>query len=153
MMDILSELSIHPTDWLTYRNRLFISPYSGDISRQEHLLSWRISKYISWTTGIDYRTKDYNFRNYLHTQDRRTYAFTTPMHKLVNQVVINPLPKWTLSLYDVRNLRAPGRWGRGYEKTYSIAYTDQCYRLIFQYKYDDYDKSYAFLFQIPGLFD
>ncbi len=153
MMDIFSELSIQPSDWISYRNRLFISPYSGDISRQEHLLSWRISKYLSWSTGIDYRTKDYNFRNYLHTQDSRTFSFTTPMRKLVNRVVINPLPKWSLSLDDVRNLRAPGRWGRGYEKTYSIAYTDQCYRLIFQYKYDDYDKSYAFLFQIPGLFD
>ena len=154
LKDILSELTLSPVDWFAYTGKTYLSPYTGALSRHDHTVSFRWQDKLSWSTSLDYRTEDYNRRESLRRPFRNGRPnLTTPVRQLRNVITIQPVPNWALSLLDYRDLRKPGTLGSGYEKAATLSYRHQCYTLIFEYRYDNFDSSYSVFLQIPGLFE
>ncbi len=148
-MDIYSELDLSPLDWLTYTNKLYISPDTGDLSRYDHSLSVSPWSWITWTTGFSYRTSDYEMRTRLQYDDERDVIPEAPLRLLHNRATIQLNDTWGLDVYEYRNLRT----NDVYDLNVDLSYTAQCYRFIARAKTDDRDTSFTFMVELPGLFE
>ncbi len=152
-IDILSDLEFYLTEWASYSGKTFISPEDGELTRHDHTIAFRWNGIGEWVTGLSFRDKFYNYRYKLRYDDQDNIRLTTPVRLLQNRLNVNVTPQWHLSLLDYRNLREGGSWGRSYEQSFRITYEGQCYRILGEYNYDGYDKSYSLMVEIPGLFE
>jgi len=155
MTDILSEIAMQPLPWFRATSRTYFSPYTGRLTRHDHSLTFVVSNWLTWTTGLEYRDDDYKLRERLRYASLTGLSRTTPAHLFKNTFKFNLHPHWAVSYYDARNLRRPdgaGLRGKGYDKGLLAVYTDQCYQLFFRFSDNGYDKSYSVMFQIPGVF-
>ncbi len=148
-MDIMAEIDLFPSSAISYKGKTFISPYTGDITRHDHDIIVQLFGRGTWTTGITYRTKNYELRRRLQNQEHATVTLETPSSLLENRINLNLIHGWSISAYEYRNLKTKDV----YERSVDLAFTDQCYKLIFRMEEINDDRSFGFYFELPGLFD
>jgi LPS-assembly protein len=148
-MDFYSELEIRPLSWLAYHNKLYMSPYDGEPARYDHGLSLHPWNWITWVSGISYRTAEYESRRRLKSDlpDER-YLKAAPVNLLYNKVTLT-YDAWSLNYDEYRNQRTRGV----YDRNVSLIYAGQCYRLIARMVTNDLETSYGFYVELPGLFE
>lgn len=153
VMDVLSDLEFNFTNWLSYTGKTYISPYNAQVTRQDHGVNLRWPGVAQWGVGLSTRTRDYQYRRHLRYENRNNIASSEPLRLLYNSFSWAVTPNWAVSFIDNRNLREGGSVGKAYEQSVNIAYSAQCYRFVGQYRYDQYDRSFSIMVELPGLFD
>ena len=148
-MDIYSEIEFSPLDWLAYNNKLYISPHDGELSRYDHALIFSPWHWFSWSTGLSYRTSDYELRERLQYDDERDIIRESPLHLMYNQARVQFNETWGLEYYEYRDMRT----NDVYDRKVDLSYTDQCYRFIARMQSDDRDQSFTLLVELPGFFE
>lgn len=151
-MDIFSEIDFYPFSWLTYTSKIYLSSYTGSLTRTDQDVTLTYAPWISWTTGISYRDKFYDYRRKFQYDDWNDVLLSSPLRLLHNKISFNPTSEWSLYIDDNRNMREGGN-GKPYDQTINISYTGQCYRFVGTYRYDGYDQSYTVMIELPGIFD
>ncbi len=151
--DVLSDLEIFFTPWMSYDSKLFISPHTGDITRYDHTLTFTVPKWGKWRTGLSFRDENYDYINRVHYDDPRNIHLARPVHLLQNHLTLNLNSNWSVNISDYRDLREGSGFGETYDQSIDLVYNDQCYRFIGRYTNDGYDESFSIYFEIPGLFE
>ncbi len=152
--DIYSELDLHLVSWASLFNKLYVSPYDAEITRANLGFNVFVPSRFSWTTGFDYRTDAYDYRRLVSYGHENNVVLSNPTRYWLNTLSITFSPQWSVELMDRRNLlEGTKTFGEAYEQSARVIFSDQCYRLIAEYRYDNYERSYSLMVEIPGLFD
>lgn len=152
-MDVLSDLEFRVVDWAGYGGKIYVSPYDGEVTRQDHGVYFSAPGWGMWSVGVSQRSKDYDYRRRLRYENRDNIRPAEPVRLLYNTIYLNLGQEWGLSIADKRNMREGGKFGRSYEQDVQLSYTAQCYKFIAQYRSDSYEKSFTLMVELPGLFD
>ncbi len=152
-MDILTDVEVYLAPWATVEGKMYISPYDAEITRLDYGMDFAYKHYASWYTGLSYRTENYNIRRQLRYDNPDSILESTPENLMHNRLELTLSPEWSIMLEDYRDLDRGGSFGEAYNQTVQLAYDAQCYRIIAAYRYDDYDRSYSLMIEIPGIFE
>ena len=152
-MDVLSEIDWYMLDWVTYNSKLYVSTYDGSLSRADNNLYFTFSPWLTWGNGISFRDKYYDYRRKFQYDDWQDVRLTSSLRLLRNYASLNITPEWSLAVDDYRNMREGGSMGKAYDQRVELTYKAQCYRIVGQYRYDGYDRSFSVMVELPGIFD
>lgn len=152
-MDIISDMELNVVDWAGYNGKFYISPYSGEVTRQDHGVYFTWPGWVRWSVGTSQRAKDYDYRRRLRYENQDNIRPAERVRLLYNTLQVYFSPEWSLAITDNRNMRQGDKFGKAYEQSVQVAYSAQCYRFIAEYRNDNYDKSYSIMVELPGLFD
>lgn len=153
IMDVVSDLEFNITDWMGYGGKLYLSAYSGKTTRQDHGVWFSWPAKAQWSVGVSQRSSDYDYRRRLRYENRNNVHPAEPVRLLYNSLLWNISNEWSVALADYRNMREGGNLGRAYDQSFRVTYTAQCYRFVGEFRYDNYEKSFSIMVELPGLFE
>lgn len=148
-MDVYSEFEVRPLDWLGYTNRSYISPYNGQLSRYDHVVSFYAWNWATVSSGLSYRSSDYEMRQKLQSDRRDEIVPESPLRLLYNRVLLTYDKTWELGFTEYRNMRT----NNVYDQQVTLAYIAQCYKVITKMKSNDRERSFGIYVELPGLFE
>jgi LPS-assembly protein len=146
--DIYSEFEVWPLSWLSYTNKLYISPYDGELNRYDHTFTLSPWNWIRWSTGTSYRTSDYELRQKLQAGERIQIQREAPLHLLDNTIRLS-YDTWGLEYIEYRDMRE----NEVYDQRLNLTYTEQCYRFVFSMRSNETERSFGLYVELPGLFE
>ncbi|MCC8193998.1 MAG: LPS assembly protein LptD [Deltaproteobacteria bacterium] len=137
--DIIAELQISFDEYVSLTSRSYWSPYMDKVTRHDHTLNYRFAPWGSVYTGLGFRDK---VDEYLRDRNRRVKTI-----KLGGD--LNLYGPFALAFsYDHDFERS-----ESVEKTLSLIYNHQCFRLEGIFSKDGNDETYGFRISLTGLGD
>ncbi len=137
LSDLEAELAVTPLKYVNLTNRSFWSPYTGRITRHEHMVGVFMDDVGRIDTGLDYRDKIDEYKR--QREDR--------LRMLTTEATLSFFKPWSFkTIY-----RADIEKGADLEKTVELIYTHQCFEIIAQFSKTSDDESVNLYFKIPGL--
>ena len=164
-MDVLTDLEVLPREYLSLRSRTWMSPYSGNVTRQNLSVTLSQSGVGSITTAYDMRNepneywrwrKFVNERNLylmhqgvISEQEARSSYYRNKVNMLHNILQLDYFAPISLRFDHWYNLDK----SENMEYTVGLTYTHQCFIVSAEMYWDYQETSYGLTFALPGFWN
>ena len=137
--DVIAELQIRFDEYLSLTSRSYWSPYMDKVTRHDHTINYKFQPWGSLYTGLGFRDK---LDEYLRERNRRvrTLKFGGDFS------LYGPLSVAFSYDHDLER-------SESVEKTLSLSYNHQCFRLEGLFAKDGQDESFGMRITLTGLGD
>ncbi len=163
--DLLVDLEINPAQYISLQSRSWFSSYTGDITRQNHSISFHMPEWGSWTTALDFRNEpDEYWRQRKYVDERQAYLLhqgilsreevywgryqnkINMLHNILNLTAFQPFVLTVDHWYDLDQHRP-------LEYQISLDYIHQCFMISGKMYWDSDDTSFGVSFSLPGFWN
>lgn len=149
VLDLMADMTVSPFPWLGFSSKIYVSPYSGDVTRSDQSVTLSNARWGSWTVGHSSRNWQYDYARKVQRDSLWDIQFENSLSLLANTINIHVFPRWNVGYYDSTNLRT----GENYERRFSLVYAHQCFNLVGQYVSKGKERSYRFSIELLGITD
>ncbi|HJA08054.1 MAG TPA: LPS assembly protein LptD [Candidatus Mailhella merdigallinarum] len=149
MLDLMADMSVAPAPWIGFSGKVYISPYTGDVTRSDQTVTLSNARWGSWSVGHSSRNWQYDYARKVQRDSLWDIQFENSLSLLTNTVNLHLFPRWNVGYYSSTNLRD----GETYERRVSLMYSHQCFNLVGQYVDKGRERSYRFSIELLGIND
>ena len=149
MLDLMADMSVTPAPWIGFSGKVYISPYTGDVTRSDQTVTLSNARWGSWSVGHSSRNWQYDYARKVQRDSLWDIQFENSLSLLTNTVNLHLFPRWNVGYYSSTNLRD----GETYERRVSLMYSHQCFNLVGQYVDKGRERSYRFSIELLGIND
>lgn len=61
MLDLMADMSVAPAPWIGFSGKVYISPYTGDVTRSDQTVTLSNARWGSWSVGHSSRNWQYDY--------------------------------------------------------------------------------------------
>ncbi|MBQ4132658.1 MAG: LPS-assembly protein LptD [Desulfovibrionaceae bacterium] len=164
-MDLLADLELNPGEYISLRSRAWFSSYNGEITRQNHSISFNLPGWGSLRTALDFRNEpDEYWRQRKYLDERQAYLlhqgilsrndvrwgrYQNKVNMLHNVLHFTALHPFRLTLDHWYNLDKR----RPMEYDLTLDYIHQCFILSGKLYWDSDDTGFGLSVSLPGFWN
>ncbi len=147
--DLVVETTFSPNQYISFWNNTAISMYNKGLTRNDLGITLQYKDKATISAAYSSRTSDYNYIQKVRYENRNDIRWERNLQLLHSEVNLNLTDRFSVRLADFTNLRT----GKNYERKVSLAYTEQCWRVVGTYAYANKEQSVQFMVELKGILD
>ncbi len=147
--DLVLETSFAPNPYISFWNNSAFSFYTKNFTRNDLGVTLNYNNRASVSAAYSSRTKDYNYIQKVHYENKGDIRWEQNLQLLHSALNLNFSDRFSVQLSDFTNLRT----GKNYERKISVAFTEQCWRIVGSYGYANKERSVQLMVELTGILD